>query len=146
MARKAYADFNLNGNDRAVQKDMAGALATLASGANPDASAYYMPVVAPPATPTAVAAAGTDVVGIAATANLRLLGYSMKESAGTPAVASVNLRHGVVIGAALLATEELAADGSVTRWFGPNGIACAGGIFVDRTGEAEIVLYTSTAV
>lgn len=97
-----------------------------------------------PAAANVVAAGIADVQGVAATANLRLVGYSVRESAATPAAASVSLRHGTLAtDPLLLPTVVLAAGGRLEHWFGPDGIACPGGIFVDRaTGNTELVLYT----
>lgn len=99
-----------------------------------------------PATATAVATGTADAVGVAAATGLRLLGYSVRESAGSAAVASLNLRNGGDATGAIIAVEELAADAQKTVWFGPQGIACPLGIFVDRVaGETQIVLYHKTA-
>lgn len=142
MARRTRTDFNLAGNTRTLNQEVAGALATLASGTNPDASAYTMPTSGTVATATAVATGSADVAAVAAATGLRLLGYSVRESAGSAAVASFNLRNGSTVAGAIVAVEELAADTAKTVWFGGNGIACASGIFLDRVaGDTEIVIY-----
>ena len=98
-----------------------------------------------PATATPIATGTADVQGFAATAGLRLMGYSVRESAGSAAVAALNLRHGTTATDPLLAVSELAANGADNAWFGPQGINCPNGIFVDRVaGETELVLYTTT--
>lgn len=71
MARKAYTDFDLNGNDRTVRKEMAGALATLASATNPDTSAFTLPVsgtitATPTGTQAVSAASGAVAAGAVA--------------------------------------------------------------------------------
>lgn len=90
---------------------------------------------------TTIAAGTGDEVGIAAAAGLRLMGYSIKETAG--AVATLLLRHGVVVGGAVMAAENFAAAGSETRWFGPQGIPISGGVFIERlTGTTAVTLWT----
>ena len=92
-------------------------------------------------TTTVVAAGSTDEAGVAATANMRLMGYSIKETAG--AVATMSLLHGASSAGTALAHENFAAAASVTRWFGPQGIPCASGIWIERlTGSTAVVLYT----
>ena len=96
-----------------------------------------------PATPTPVATGTGDVQGVAATAGLRLMGYAVRESAGAPAVAALNLRHGDDATDPLLIPIELAANGSDNQWFGPAGVHCPSGIFVDRVaGETELTIFT----
>lgn len=162
MARKAYTAFDLAGNERTVTEEMAGALATLASATNPDGSAYTLPVsgtvTATPsgtqvvsgtvngsaATATAGAVDNADEALVAPTANLRLMGYSITESADVPAAATVNIRNGAADTDPLVAAEVLAASGDRHRWFGPNGIASADGVFIERAaGEAVVVVYTA---
>src|SRR5688500_15639534 len=143
MARKTYASFTKVGNSRGVYQTIATALATLASGKNDDATNYDLPNVA--ATPTALATLTTDVQGVAAAAGLVLMGYAARETAGTPAVATLILRHGTLATDPIIVPIELAANGTDKAWFGPNGIALASGIFVDRVaGESEITLFTKT--
>ncbi len=101
--------------------------------------------VGPAATPTAVASGTADAQAVAAATALRLMGYSVRESAGTPAVAALNLRHGTLDSDPLVELIELAADESYGMWFGPNGIDVPNGVFVERvTGETEIVIHTAT--
>lgn len=143
MARATYASFNQNGNFVARLGEMVRALAVLASGKNPDGSNYNTPHAAITAT-TVATGTGDSQVAAAAT-GLRLLGYSVRESAGSAAVAAFNLRNGTTDAAALLAMGELAADSEKTVWFGPNGIDAASGIFLDRVaGETTIVVYHTT--
>lgn len=93
--------------------------------------------------PTEVASGTIDEAGIAATANLRLMGFSVRENASTADVAETVIRHGALVGSPALAFVSLGADQSDSRWFGPDGIACAGGIFIERiSGESHVVLYT----
>lgn len=140
MARGTRADY-------ARISDNAGA--TLASAKNPDGTDYTLPVelsssvgafVA--ATAIEVASGTADAQAVAAQAGLRLLGYSIRESAAAAAAASVIIRHGTSTAGAPLAFVELDLDQSVTVWFGPDGLAAAGGIFIDRTaGETHIVIF-----
>lgn len=96
-----------------------------------------------PCTATPVATGTDDVQGVAAAAGLRLMGYSVRESAGTPAAAAFNLRNGDGNSDPLLVVGEMASNGTDLRWLGPQGIACPAGVWVERvTGETELVLYT----
>jgi hypothetical protein len=85
----------------------------------------------------------TSLAAVAPTARLRLLGYSITESAGSPAAAIVSLQEG----ASTDLTKEmvgvsLPASGSQTVWLGEHGTPCPGGIWVNRiSGSTRIVLY-----
>lgn len=81
-------------------------------------------------TSTAVASTAIDVQVIAATTNLRLVGYSFREDAG--ATASFVLRNGTGAGDTPLAYVTLAPNESVRDWFGPDGKIAAAGIYLDR--------------
>ncbi len=71
----------------------------------------------------------------------RLTGWSIRESAGTPAAAAVNLRKAAV-GGQIVATIELAANGSTTQVVNDGWIACEGGCYVEVvSGTVEGVLY-----
>ena len=82
----------------------------------------------------------------AATANQRLLGYTIRESAGTPAVATAVLRHDVAAGGCTgnaFAYVELAANSSTTFFFGDRGAGAASGICVDvLAGEVDADAWT----
>lgn len=91
----------------------------------------------------------TDTELLAATANARLLGWTVRESAGTAAPATVVLRHGVISAGACTATDnavayiELAANESAQQWFGERGIATASGICADVLGGMlDINIFT----
>ena len=60
----------------------------------------------------------------------RLLGYSLYESAETPAVAAVSILDGITTGGRFMARCALAASGAQTQWFGPQGIKYDGGLFI----------------
>lgn len=91
-----------------------------------------MPRAIPVATGTA------DVQGV--TGKATLAGYSVRESAVTPAVATVILRNGTTATDPIVALIELAANASQTETL--PSIDCPGGVFVDRVvGETELSLY-----
>jgi len=78
-----------------------------------------------------------------AAGGLRLMGFTIRETAG--AVAAVTIRNGTGTGDAAITLTNLAASESVTVWYGPDGIASASGIFADRTtGTTELVVYYKT--
>lgn len=89
---------------------------------------------------TVLAAGTADAAAVAATPNLRLIGFSAVETAG--AAASFSIQEGTstdltkeLMGVTLTANES-------TREFPPDGIPCPGGIWVDRiTGTTRITIY-----
>lgn len=88
-----------------------------------------------------VLASGTGNVQ-AFTGSCKLLGWSLRESAGTAAVATVFIRDGTTTSGDIRAVIELNGDQSTTMWFGPEGVMCAAGIFVHRSaGSTEGVVY-----
>jgi hypothetical protein len=98
-------------------------------------------------TPVAIASGTADVQGIAAQANLRLVGFSVTEDAGTAAAAEVILRHGTAATDPELFGITLTADQSTREYFGPNGIAVASGVFVDRVaGTTKLTLFYKVGV
>lgn len=82
---------------------------------------------------TTAAAAGTGdaTIHVAAT-NLRLMGFTAFESAGTPAAANFLLRNGIADTGAVIAGCGLPSSGFGSAWFGPDGISADAGIFLDR--------------
>lgn len=81
-------------------------------------------------------AAGVQAV----TGDCELVGFSVRESAGTPAVASVVLRDGTSSAGASRAFASLAASAADNRLL--PAVEFKTGIFVDRTaGSTELVLY-----
>ena len=95
-------------------------------------------------TATNIAAGTGDEAGVAATPNMRLMGYSIKETAG--AVATLSLHNGASASGAALAYVNLAAAGSTTVWFGPQGIPSAAGVWIERlTGTTAVILHTRIA-
>jgi hypothetical protein len=90
------------------------------------------------------AAVAADVEpAIAAATGLRLVGYSCRESDGTPAVAAFNIIHGATVsGGDALIPVELAANGSDLKWFGPEGIAFPNGISIEHlAGTFDVTLF-----
>ncbi len=66
--------------------------------------------------------------------NLRLFGYSFRESAG--AAAQFRIRNGTSAAGVIVRNIVLAANQEIHEWFGPNGIACPGGISIERVAGA----------
>ena len=91
---------------------------------------------------TTIAAASGDEAGKAATPLLRLMGVSVRETAA--GVATLNIEHGIANSSPIMIPINLAAAGSVTLWFGSQGLPCAGGIWIERlTGTTQVVLITT---
>jgi len=87
-------------------------------------------------------ASGTDDVQ-AYTGQCRLLGWSFREDAGTPAVATVRLFDGLDNTGTLIAAIELAESGSDHEWYGPQGVWVKVGVFVEKVaGTSEGSVYT----
>jgi hypothetical protein len=95
------------------------------------------------ATAAPVASGTADVQGVAASPNLRLVGWSVTEDAATAAAAQVRLTHGTATTDPELFDITLAADQSTREFFGPDGIAVPNGVFVDRVaGTTKLTLFT----
>ena len=93
---------------------------------------------------TAVSTGNTGTAAVSATANMRILGYCVRESSGTPALANLTIRHGATNSDTVLAPITLLASTSLVAWFGPQGIPVPSGIYVDRTtGNSTVSLYTA---
>lgn len=93
------------------------------------------------------AAVTADVdAAVAAERGLTLLGYSVQESAVSPAVATVAIVNGATGAAATKVVYiKLAASGSQTVWLG-DGVACDSGISIDHVaGQVDIVLHYRVA-
>ncbi len=92
---------------------------------------------------TNIATGTADEAGVAATANMRLMGYSIRETAA--AVATLNICHGAA-GTVIINAHNLAASVSVDRWFGPAGLPVEGGVWIERlTGTTAVTLITKVA-
>lgn len=61
----------------------------------------------------------------------RLVGWSVR-AVGNPVV--VALRNGRDDQADVVAVIDLPAGGTQTVWFGPGGVSCPEGLFIDRSG------------
>jgi len=86
------------------------------------------------------AEASTDEAIAAAAAGTRLMGFSCKETAG--AVATISFHNGTANGDPTIYVVNLNANESRGEWFGPDGIAAAGGIWLQRiTGTTQVVGY-----
>lgn len=91
----------------------------------------------------AVAVGTGDAQAVAATRGLRLIGWSVRETAG--AVATLNVVHGTTTSDPVVGVINLAAAQSDTQWCGPDGIDCPNGIFIDRlTGTTLVHIYYTT--
>ena len=77
---------------------------------------------------------------------LRLVGWSARESAGTPAVATFGIMNGATVaGGANILRVELAANESSGEWYGPEGIDAANGLTIDHiAGTFDLYLYHKT--
>lgn len=96
------------------------------------------------ATSTFIVSGTADASIAAATPGLRLLGYGVKENAA--AAASLIIRHGTSTAGTPLVPMSFGANESVRDWFGPGGIACPNGLFLDRvTGTTEVTIFTVIA-
>lgn len=93
--------------------------------------------------PTSVATLLADNnATVVAAANLRLIGVSVRETAGAAAV--MRVMHGATVaGGALVAGFSLAANESKMHWYGPAGVAVPNGLSLDWiSGSTEVVLFT----
>jgi len=70
-------------------------------------------------------------LAVAAAPGLRYLGFSCKESDGTPAVATFRILRGDIATGTVLDTVELAANESAREWYGPEGFNSPEGISID---------------
>lgn len=89
--------------------------------------------------------AATDEAIAGAAANTRLIGFSVRETTGT-AGAVFNIRHGTSNAGAILVSVSLGVNESAREWYGPDGIAAASGIWLERvTGQVEFIGYYKVA-
>ncbi len=99
-------------------------------------------------TPDINAAVGADIdAAVAAATGLILMGYTARESDGTPATASARIVNGATGAAAgKIAEIGLVANDSKAVWFGPHGIPCPLGLSIDWIdGTLDVILYHRTA-
>ena len=70
------------------------------------------------------------------------MGFTCREAAATAAAAAFVLRRGRTPLGVPIAYVNLAADESTRDWYGPNGIACDDGIYIDReSGTTEVAVF-----
>jgi hypothetical protein len=70
------------------------------------------------------------------------MGFSVRETTGT-AAAVLNLHHGTSNAGPILVTVSLGASESAREWYGPDGIAAASGIYLDRvSGTSQVSVYS----
>jgi hypothetical protein len=97
---------------------------------------------------TSFTAQAADFTVEAATANLRIKGWSIRESAASAAVATVVIRHdadGTCDGTAVVAFVELSANQSLQQDYGPDGEAIPNGLCVDViAGTVDFVAKLKT--
>ena len=97
---------------------------------------------------TANTALTADTTLEAATNNLKLYGWTARESAGTAAVATGILRHGVLSGSncdagAIIDFVELEANGDDRQTYAPLGLAVASGLCLDvLSGTIDFNIFT----
>lgn len=71
-----------------------------------------------------------------------LLGFSFRESAGTPAAASFVLRDGTSASGDMIIALNFASDEATLAWLGPQGINFTAGLYLDiQAGELEGAVY-----
>ena len=97
---------------------------------------------------TANTALTADTTLEAATNNLKIYGWTARESAGTAAVATGILRHGVVSGGncdagTIIDFVELEANGDDRQTYAPLGLAVASGLCLDvLSGTIDFNIFT----
>lgn len=90
------------------------------------------------------AESATDEAIAVAGAGTRLIGFSARETAGATAV--FNIRHGTGNTDPILVSVSLNANESTREWYGPDGIAAASGIWLERvSGTVQFTGYSKVA-
>lgn len=88
-----------------------------------------------------LAAATTSLAAVAPTTNLRLIGFSLTETAASTAAVSIQEGAGTDLTKEVAAL-SLASGQALTVWLGEHGIPCAGGIWINRTsGTTRVVIH-----
>lgn len=83
---------------------------------------------------------GVNVTGY----NLRLMGFTVQDDGAT--VSKVVFRNGTGTGNDGVAGAYIAANASDAQWFGPLGVHCPNGIFIDRTaGTTTVTVFYAKA-
>lgn len=94
-------------------------------------------------TTSEILATAADIQAVAATAGLRLMHVSIRETAGATAVFAV--RHGAAATAPAVIYFSLAANATNSFSWPPDGIGVANGIYVDRiSGTCDVTYGTKT--
>jgi hypothetical protein len=94
-----------------------------------------------PYTYTTVAAGTGDEAGLAGATGLRLMGVSIRESAA--GAATVNIEHGTANSSPVMWGATLVASTGKEWWFGPQGLPCDDGIWIERVaGNTAVFLIT----
>ena len=80
---------------------------------------------------------------VAAAVGLVLMGWNARESAGTPAAATVRILNGATVaGGTSLLTVELSADQSAGEWYGPGGLDSPNGLSIEViAGGVDVDTY-----
>jgi len=90
----------------------------------------------------------SDATLQAASTGLRIMGYTVRESEATPALAAVALRHdadGTCNSTEVFAFVALLASTSQTVWFGDKGLDASLGVCADITdGTVDIGIFLNT--
>jgi hypothetical protein len=90
--------------------------------------------------------AATDEAIAGAATGLRLIGFSARETTAA-AVAVFNIRHGTSNAGAILVSVSLGPNESAREWYGPDGIAAASGIWLERvSGTIQVTGYSKVVV
>ena len=90
---------------------------------------------------TDIAAGSTDVQAKAAEDRLRFCGFSLRETTGS-APAVIKIYRGTSTAGALLFTISVAASESRSEGPWTSCLPSAAGVFITRSGSAEIAIYT----
>lgn len=86
-------------------------------------------------------ASATTDAAVSTSKPTKLYGWSVTESAGSPALASAVLRNGTGTGDPIVAVCSLLASTSGGQMF-VEPVLCNGGLFLDRTaGSTTVVVY-----
>lgn len=93
---------------------------------------------------TSTEARTTDQALVAAATGLKLMGFSVREQTDA-AEASFNLRNGDDDADPLVFVVNLLQNESRSEWFGPDGLDCADGIFLEvLSGTIDLVVHHKT--
>lgn len=145
------------GQQRVITGNSSDGITVASWTTNPDNTSRYAVYAAGPGPHLYIEAVTVDVnegisadvePAVSAVSGLRLIGWAMRESDGTPAVATIRLMNGATVSAGTgIITVELAANESKNAWYGPEGIDSENGITIDRiAGTVDVYIYHKTLV